>query len=237
MTHLLRLERLRRPLPLQVLAPQDFVNLIEGLCPFPYQPVAQLRQVPVLLFLLAGKMDPAYSLHAITSQQTLPINPQQLAQRVRITAIRLPLGPLHRLDDHHVLTRSVRLKTFDQPIMKSTYLDDRHKSPPIIRTQLMHLPQELLNLFQASADLPSHEHIPSLVTERNGHLLAMEIDSKVQHNRFSWLARLPERVDKHLGEPHGYAVPFQENLSCPSFIESLQPVTNRFRTSSQREMP
>ena len=81
LTVLLSINCMARSVPLQIVTTKDVVNLVERLRSLPHQLVTHLRKLPVLLYLLAGKINPTYLPHAIASQQTIPIDPQKLAHR------------------------------------------------------------------------------------------------------------------------------------------------------------
>jgi hypothetical protein len=161
-------------------------------------------------------MNPADALHAIASQQTIPIDPQDLAQRVGVSPIGLPARPPHRLHHDHVVATIICPQTFDQPIVKSAHFQDGHVGLLVGSTFLVNLVQELVYLLPASAHLPAEHHIAKFVAKGYGHLLAMEVDSEVQHGRFSWFAA-PHAAGKSLWRAHA-ATPFTARRT---FLSSL----------------
>jgi hypothetical protein len=140
-------------------------------------------------------MNPADALHAIASQQTIPIDPQNFAQRVGVSSIGLPARPPHRLHHDHVVATIIRLQTLYQPIVKSAHFENGDVG--LFGTGLVHLLQEFVYLLPASAHLPAEHHVAKFVAKAHCHLLAMEVDSEVQHGRFSWFAA-PHAAGKSL---------------------------------------
>jgi hypothetical protein len=208
---------------------QDLVDLVERLRALSRQGVAHLRQKTVLLFVLAGNMNPSYTLHAIASQQTIPIDPQKFAQRVSIPAICLSARPLHRLHHDHVLATTIRPQPFHQPILKPTHFQESHVRFFVSSTLLVDLFDELVDLLPASAHLPAEYDVATFVAKGYRHLLAMEVDSKVQHGRFSWWAAI-HAAAKSFGEPLWLRRSRQENPSLASFIESDRRALGRQHT-------
>ena len=62
------------------------------------QPLARRRDLSIFRVLLAGHLHAAEPLDHFAGQQPLAIDPQQLAQGVRIATVGFLLGPLLRLD-------------------------------------------------------------------------------------------------------------------------------------------
>jgi hypothetical protein len=82
----------------------------------------------------------------------------------------------------------IRLQSLHQPIVESAHFEDGHVRLLVVSSLLVHLLKELVYLLPASAHLPAEHHVTTFVAKRYRHLLAMEIDSEVQHGRFSWFA-------------------------------------------------
>ena len=160
--HLPGLEGLCGPLPFEVMAPQDFVDLIQSLRAFPHEPLPQLGQMPVRLLLRAWHKHGPYPLDSISAQQTVAIDPQQLAQGVRVAPVGLGGRSPQRLDHQHPLAAIVLLQPFHQPVVKSA---DLHDGDKLLAggSRLLQLAAKLIEFRPAGADLTTKDHVAVLV--------------------------------------------------------------------------
>ncbi|NJR13579.1 MAG: hypothetical protein HC779_04260 [Phyllobacteriaceae bacterium] len=83
-----------------------------------------------------------HTLNLLSSEQSQPIDPQQLAQGIGVAAVGLLLGLLLRLNQHD-LTAAVFRQQPQQPIVEAADFDDRHVAS-FRQAALPHIFQELI---------------------------------------------------------------------------------------------
>jgi hypothetical protein len=127
---------------------EDLPDFVDDASPCSASLFAERCQTPVFLIRGGGDVDLPQTTDRLAREQPVSVDPEQFAERSRITSIRLTLLPFIRLNQDH-LRAAVVSQHADQPIVKATDLKDRHE----LRVHLGELLKERFDLFGAGTNL------------------------------------------------------------------------------------
>jgi hypothetical protein len=116
------------------------------------------------------------------------------------------------LDHQNPLTSLILVEPLNKPVVKAADFDHRH----VRFASSLQLLAKIRQFRPPRADLAAEHNVAMFVAKRYRHLLAMEVDSKVQHGRFSWFAALHAAEKKFWRAP--VATPFNARRT---FFSSL----------------
>ena len=130
--------------------------------------------------------------HTLPALKPFSVVPQQLSERIGIAPVCLLIEGVIRLDNDDLLA-STFLEFFEKPVVKAANFNNCHKSPTFSGL-LDELGKKFVNIGVSGTDLALVNDISMFITQVNGKLGFVLVDSKVQHDG---LRRLRVRVWKN----------------------------------------
>jgi hypothetical protein len=161
---------------------QQVLDLVDHARPSFAGVLPQRGQPPALLIGRRRQLHLPQAVDRLPSEKAVTIDPQQFAQRRRITLVGLRFLPLFRLNQDHLATQ-VFFQRLEQPIVEPTDFHHRQECISIPEKFAVQLLKELFDLLRRRRDLTRLHHIPLLVPQGNRELAGMLIDSKIKHRR------------------------------------------------------
>jgi hypothetical protein len=164
---------------MQVVLQQQPVQLIQRSRPTVSQSFAHGGKLSILGILCRRRPDFTHALNRLVFACAMPIQPEQLTQLIGVAPIgfvSIARFGLHEDD----FPASVFVEHFQQPIVETTNLDDGHEAALICR-RFNQVVKKLHDLIPLRADLSLEYDVSFFVTQIYCQLLAMKVDSKVQH--------------------------------------------------------
>jgi len=130
-------------------------------------------------------------MHWFASCQPLTVEPQEIGQLASITSIGLLFGWFLWMNEDDFMTLPF-VQFGDQPIVKTANFENRHE----IGIHFGELLKEGFDLLSTRTYLSAQNCVSIRVPDTNGDLLAVLVNSEVQHYGSPGV----------FGEPNGYAV-------------------------------
>src|SRR5690606_28983648 len=112
----------------------------------------------------------------------MAIAPQQLTEFVCVSAVGLPVGCALGLNQQNIAALPFT-QFVSEPIVEAADLDDSYE----LGVRLGQLFEKLVNLLRPRTHLPTQRNFAGFVANAHSNLLAVKVNSKVQHSGFSWL--------------------------------------------------
>ena len=136
-------------------------------------------QLSILSIIAAGEQHAPHAVDFLSVGQSLAIDPQQFAECRRVSAIGFLLGRLFRLDQDDIAAGGLLLQPQHDPLLEATDFEDRGIA--VMSGEFVHLLEEGFDLLRSRTNLSSQQDFSVCVSHRDGDLLAMQIDSEVEH--------------------------------------------------------
>ncbi len=159
--------------------PQQVFDLVDRPRPLPAHPLPHGCQLPIFGLTLRRRLDATHAFHPSARQQPTAVDPQQAAELVGVATVGLLLGPLFRLDQHR-FPAAVLAQHFQKPVVEPADFEDR-REPPLGVGEPPQVFEERPHPTPFRRNLPSQHGIPGLIADTDGQLLAVLVDSKVEH--------------------------------------------------------
>jgi len=102
----------------EVVFPQQMLDLVDRPCALLAHALPHRRQLSVFSLAIGRQLDTANPLDFLACQETLTIDPQELAQRIGVSAVGFLPGPLLGLDQNR-FSAAVFAEEFQQPVVEA----------------------------------------------------------------------------------------------------------------------
>jgi hypothetical protein len=149
------------------------MNLVESSSSLSYKSLPHGRQPTVLLLVVSGNVNASNGLQFLAVFESVAIKPEYFAESVGIASVGFRFGLRIGLHHDDLLAAWFVLQDLDKPIFKSAGFQQHDE---IVSFEFI---EELPDFVRPSTDLSSADDVTAFLSNADGKLLAMEVDTDV----------------------------------------------------------
>ena len=187
---------------LHIVLVENAFDLVDDSCALPHQMLPEVGELSNLGVLRIGRKNASNAIGTLSTAKPIPVIPEQLAEGVGVTFVGFMHGGVIGLNDDDFGTAGFS-EFVEEPVVEAANFDDGHVAT-VFSCFFDESGEKFVNIVTIGTDLAFLHDIALFISDIDGQLALVLVDSKVQHGGLRGVKLLGRKSTLPHENPHAF---------------------------------